>query len=176
MTGKQSVAVLSEITESFGGAGYVEDTGIPYLLRDAQVFPIWEGTTNVLSLDVLRVVAAGSALESLEIEAETLASAVREPELLECVRQAQNALTHATRWLAGTQAELVEAGARAFAMTIGRSTALLLMARHAQWLIDHDGDRRGCYSALIFCRHGVDMINEEIDHTHAQGLMENPTG
>lgn len=176
LTGKQSVAVLSEVTEAFGGAGYVEDTGIPYLLRDAQVFPIWEGTTNVLSLDVLRVVASGSALESLEIEAETLASAVREPELLECVRQAQNALTHATRWLAGTQAELVEAGARAFAMTIGRATALLLMARHAQWLIDHDGDRRGCYSALIFCRHGVDMINDEIDHTHAQGLMENPAG
>jgi alkylation response protein AidB-like acyl-CoA dehydrogenase len=174
MTGKQSVAVLSEITESFGGAGYVEDTGIPQLLRDAQVFPIWEGTTNVLSLDVLRVVTSGSVLEALEVEAETLASAVREPELLDCVRQAQNALTHVAKWLSGTQAEALEAGARAFAMTIGRATALLLMARHAQWLLDHDGDRRGCYSTLIFCRHGVDAINEEIDHTHARGLMENP--
>ncbi|UCH47358.1 MAG: acyl-CoA dehydrogenase family protein [Betaproteobacteria bacterium] len=172
MTGKQSVAVLSEITESFGGAGYVEDTGIPYLLRDAQVFPIWEGTTNVLSLDVLRVVASGRVLETLEVEAETLASAVREPELLDCVRQAQNALTHAAKWLEGVQAEVLEAGARAFAMTIGRATALLLMARHAQWLLDHDGDRRGCYSALIFCRHGVDMINEDVVHTHARGLME----
>ena len=37
--------------ECFGGAGYVEDTGLPRLLRDAQVLPIWEGTTNVLSLD-----------------------------------------------------------------------------------------------------------------------------
>ena len=49
------VAVLSEIVESFGGAGYVEDTGLPLLLRDAQVLPIWEGTTNVLALDTLRV-------------------------------------------------------------------------------------------------------------------------
>ncbi|MCI3952330.1 MAG: putative acyl-CoA dehydrogenase, partial [Burkholderiales bacterium] len=48
-TGKQAVAVLSEAIEAFGGAGYVEDTGIPVLLRDAQVLPIWEGTTNVLS-------------------------------------------------------------------------------------------------------------------------------
>ena len=41
----------------FGGAGYVEDTGVPRLLRDAQVLPIWEGTTNVLALDVLRATA-----------------------------------------------------------------------------------------------------------------------
>ena len=54
-TGKQAVAVASEVLEAFGGAGYVEDTGLPTILRDAQVLPIWEGTTNVLSLDVLRV-------------------------------------------------------------------------------------------------------------------------
>ena len=53
-TGKQAVQVLSEVIEAFGGAGYVEDTGLPQLLRDSQVLPIWEGTTNVLSLDTLR--------------------------------------------------------------------------------------------------------------------------
>jgi alkylation response protein AidB-like acyl-CoA dehydrogenase len=52
--GKAVVAHASEVLECFGGAGYVEDTGIPRLLRDAQVLPIWEGTTNVLSLDLLR--------------------------------------------------------------------------------------------------------------------------
>jgi hypothetical protein len=40
--------------ECFGGQGYIEDTGYPVLLRDSQVLSIWEGTTNVLSLDVLR--------------------------------------------------------------------------------------------------------------------------
>ncbi|MDE2196872.1 MAG: acyl-CoA dehydrogenase family protein, partial [Gammaproteobacteria bacterium] len=54
-TGKQSIAVASEVLECFGGAGYIEDTGLPALLRDCQVLSIWEGTTNVLSLDVLRV-------------------------------------------------------------------------------------------------------------------------
>jgi len=53
-TGKQGIAVTSEALECFGGAGYVEDTGLPVMLRDAQVLSIWEGTTNVLSLDVLR--------------------------------------------------------------------------------------------------------------------------
>jgi len=55
-TAKQSMQVSSEGQESFGGQGYIEDTGIPGLMRDAQVLPIWEGTTNVLSLAVLRSV------------------------------------------------------------------------------------------------------------------------
>lgn len=54
LTGKLAVEVASEAIEAFGGNGYIEDTGMPRLLRDAQVLPIWEGTTNVLSLDVLR--------------------------------------------------------------------------------------------------------------------------
>eukprot|EP00064_Thunnus_orientalis_P016667 superscaffoldBa00003355_g16736 len=36
-TGKQAVAVVSEGLESFGGQGYIEDTGLPGLLRDSQV-------------------------------------------------------------------------------------------------------------------------------------------
>ncbi|KAI9218694.1 hypothetical protein BC828DRAFT_387919 [Blastocladiella britannica] len=54
-TGKQAVVVMSEGIELIGGNGYIEDSGVPKLLRDAQVLAIWEGTTNVLSLDVVRV-------------------------------------------------------------------------------------------------------------------------
>src|SRR5205085_11685620 len=64
-TAKQAVAAASETLEAFGGAGYVEDTGIPRLLRDAQVLAIWEGTTNVLSLDLLRAVERDGALAPL---------------------------------------------------------------------------------------------------------------
>lgn len=64
-TAKQAVAVASEAIECFGGQGYMEDTGLPRLLRDAQVLPIWEGTTSVLSLDVLRVLRKSDALDAL---------------------------------------------------------------------------------------------------------------
>ena len=172
VTGKQTVAVLSEIAESFGGAGYVEDTGIPLLLRDAQVFPIWEGTTNVLSLDVLRVAAGANVLAALEVEAVTLASALRDPQLLECARAAQAALERAGKWLSAAKGDTLEAGARRFAMTIGRSLALLLIARHAQWSLDHDGDRRGCHAARIFCLHGVDLIDDGADYGISRALMD----
>lgn len=64
-TAKKSIQISSEVLESFGGAGYVEDTGLPYLLRDAQVYSIWEGTTNVLALDFLRVCSKENAIAEL---------------------------------------------------------------------------------------------------------------
>jgi hypothetical protein len=51
------------VLEAFGGAGYVEDTGLPLLLRDSQVLPIWEGTTNVLALDALRALSKEEGLK-----------------------------------------------------------------------------------------------------------------
>ena len=50
-TAKEAVALISEGIESFGGLGYMENSRIPVILRDAQVLPIREGTTNILSLD-----------------------------------------------------------------------------------------------------------------------------
>lgn len=63
--GKAAVAHASETLECFGGAGYIEDTGLPRILRDAQVFPIWEGTTNILALDIWRAEKQEGALSAL---------------------------------------------------------------------------------------------------------------
>ncbi|MEK6554173.1 MAG: acyl-CoA dehydrogenase family protein, partial [Bdellovibrionota bacterium] len=64
-TAKKCMQVVSEVVEIFGGAGYCEDTGIPKLLRDAQVFSIWEGATNVLALDFLRAVQKEGVLQPI---------------------------------------------------------------------------------------------------------------
>lgn len=55
VTGKLAVPCVSECMELIGGNGYIEESVMPRLLRDAQVLPIWEGTTNILVLDTLRV-------------------------------------------------------------------------------------------------------------------------
>jgi putative acyl-CoA dehydrogenase len=69
-TAKQAIASASEHIEAFGGMGYLEDSGIPSMLRDAQVLSIWEGTTNVLSLDMLRAMAKENGLEAFRNFAE----------------------------------------------------------------------------------------------------------
>ncbi len=65
-TARSAIQTASESIEGFGGAGYIEDTGLPVHLRDSQVFPIWEGATNVLSLDMMRVLQKGTALKALQ--------------------------------------------------------------------------------------------------------------
>jgi len=71
-TAKQAIQYASEHIESIGGLGYLEDSGIPALLRDAQVLSIWEGTTNVLSLDMLRAAEKENGLTAFKSFIENL--------------------------------------------------------------------------------------------------------
>jgi putative acyl-CoA dehydrogenase len=54
---KRAPAVVAEALECLGGNGYVEDSGMPRLYREAPLNSIWEGSGNVTALDVLRAVA-----------------------------------------------------------------------------------------------------------------------
>merc|ERR1719334_1467466 len=58
-TAKCAVFCASEGIECLGGIGYLETTNhnMARIWRDAQVLPVWEGTTNVLALDALRVIS-----------------------------------------------------------------------------------------------------------------------
>ncbi len=51
---KRAPAHAAEALECLGGNGYVEDSGLPLLYRDAPLGSIWEGSGNVAALDVLR--------------------------------------------------------------------------------------------------------------------------
>jgi alkylation response protein AidB-like acyl-CoA dehydrogenase len=164
-TGKQAVAVTSEALECFGGAGYVEDTGLPVLLRDAQVLPIWEGTTNVLSLDALRAFGHGAdVVEAFEAEMARLTEGLADGELAAAARAACDAIRRAIAWLERTAASApldVEAGARRFGLTLGRAYALLLLASHADWSLRVERDGRSKAAALVFAAQPFDLLRDE---------------
>lgn len=145
VTGKQAVAHASEVLESFGGAGYVEDTGLPALLRDAQVLPIWEGTTNVLSLDLLRALAGESGLREVDDEVTRALAAATAPALAPVRMRARALMDAAAVWFQSAHeagpAQL-EGGARRFALAVGRALQLALAAEHAQWQLGR-GHRSG---------------------------------
>ncbi|MFZ4285348.1 acyl-CoA dehydrogenase family protein [Variovorax sp. HJSM1_2] len=54
---KRAVELTGEAMETFGGNGYVEDGPMARLYREAPVNSIWEGSGNVMCLDVMRAVA-----------------------------------------------------------------------------------------------------------------------
>ncbi|HWH31819.1 MAG TPA: acyl-CoA dehydrogenase family protein [Egibacteraceae bacterium] len=159
LTGKDAVAHASEALESFGGAGYIEDTGLPQLLRNAQVLPIWEGTTNVLSLDLLRATVKENALSALledlvarleDADAPALADTLR---LVAAERDALAA--QALAW-AQTDPELVQAGMRRFALRLGRAYTAALLVEHAAYRLAKHNDDRAAIVARRYAERWLD--------------------
>jgi putative acyl-CoA dehydrogenase len=75
---KRWPAVAAEALECLGGNGYVEDSGMPRLYREAPLNSIWEGAGNVNCLDVLRVMARQpAALAAVRAEVALAAGADR---------------------------------------------------------------------------------------------------
>ncbi|XP_030225753.1 acyl-CoA dehydrogenase family member 11 isoform X2 [Gadus morhua] len=151
---KQAVAVVSEGLESFGGQGYMEDTGLPGLLRDAQVLSIWEGTTNVLSLDVLRCVARSSGLVLQAYFTQTqalLGHASRLPPLAPAVGALEGALSALGVFVeeaAARPPSYLELAARDLAYSLARIYMGALLVDHASWEGASPSDT---YAALRWC-------------------------
>jgi acyl-CoA dehydrogenase len=161
LTAKQAVAGASEALEAFGGAGYIEDSHLPVLLRDAQVLPIWEGTTNVLSLDALRALRTDGTLPALLAELRRAAETTSHPELATIGKLAIDAGDHAASWITRAMdagPEAMEHGARRFALTLGRATQAALLAAQAQHDLDVHGDGRALAVAQRFAAEGIDLL------------------
>ena len=162
VTGKQAVAHASETLEAFGGAGYIEDTHLPVLLRDAQVLPIWEGTTNVLSLDALRAMQREDALGPYTEEIRAQAMQGRHADLAVVGKQATDAVDHAVAWIdeavAAQDPAAVEHGARRFALTLGRAHAAALLVAQAQHDLETHGDGATAAVARRWAAEGLDLL------------------
>jgi putative acyl-CoA dehydrogenase len=73
---KRAPGHAAEALECLGGNGFVEDSGLPLLYRDAPLGSIWEGSGNVAALDVLRaMVKEPEGLPAFMAECELAAGA-----------------------------------------------------------------------------------------------------
>uniref|UniRef100_A0A0G4GB48 Acyl-CoA dehydrogenase/oxidase C-terminal domain-containing protein n=1 Tax=Chromera velia CCMP2878 TaxID=1169474 RepID=A0A0G4GB48_9ALVE len=188
-TGKLAITVCQEALECFGGQGYIETTGLPSFFRDACVLPLWEGTTTVLSLDVLRVLRGregGAALEvfckdvreSVRLEAkrkvcgkdlllclfgEAVLTALRGVEIV--------ALRFAALQRSNTaETAALEAGARELAFGIARVFAASCLLRHAQFVRENPALCGDAVGAGELCRRFVRL--EVVNATEALSEAE----
>jgi DNA-binding FadR family transcriptional regulator len=116
-----------------------------------------------LSLDTLRALKQDGVWEAFVSEIGARIGAAADPRLQKAVQRTQTAVDHAGRWLQETLDErpLLEAGARRFAMTLGRATELALLADHAQWCLDQGKGDRALAAARRFARSRIDLIEDE---------------
>jgi alkylation response protein AidB-like acyl-CoA dehydrogenase len=172
-TAKQAIAVASETLEAFGGAGYVEDTGIPRLLRDAQVLSIWEGTTNILSLDALRAIERTEVLAEWTSDVRRRLSDVNVSGLVSCNARTLSAVERIEQYAAraaSAGSEFEQAGARGFAYAIARTEAAALLIEHAS----AQADPSAATSAKRWCaRELAPLVEADSDHRAASVRLEN---
>jgi len=116
---KRGPMLAAEALEVLGGNGYVEDSGMPRLYRELPVYSIWEGSGNVVCLDVLR---------ALRREPETLAALEAE---LAAARGDPRLDARIEALLATARAEVPESAARRLCRELVVTLQAALLLRHA---------------------------------------------
>jgi putative acyl-CoA dehydrogenase len=117
---KRAPAHVAEALECLGGNGYVEESMMPRLYREAPLNSIWEGSGNVMCLDVLRAIQREpQSLEALRSELESAKGA--DPRYDRLLEQLKKELT---------STEEIEARARQIVewLAIALEAAVLLRA------------------------------------------------
>jgi acyl-CoA dehydrogenase len=143
-TGRMAVDAASYAIEVQGGNGYTGEWVTERLLRDAQVLPVWEGTSNVLSLDVLRAMAReGAHTAALERIRQYIDEADDHAPLSDdvaAVRDSLSGLEDALATLGTADTDFAELQAKELAdYVFDVYAASLLLAEAARDLADGDG-------------------------------------
>jgi putative acyl-CoA dehydrogenase len=172
-TAKRAIAVASEVLEAFGGAGYLEDTGIPRLLRDARVLSIWEGTTNILSLDALRAMDRSDVLAEWASDIRRRLSGVKVAALTPSAEQTLNAVHRIEQYAAraaNAGPEFQQTGARGFAYAIARTEAATLLIEHA----NAENDDVVVTAARRWCaRELAPLVEADVEYRAGSVRLEN---
>lgn len=154
---KQGIYLSSEAIEAVGGQGFIEDSGFPRALRDSQVGTIWEGTTNVLSLDILRVLAGNpEALSHFEeLVKSSVVKAKGIPEIQENLQVILNALGVVSKYIAESLNDgWIQAGAKDLANTMARVYGGALLVEAVTWSKDK-GQGAEALALNVWCENGI---------------------
>ena len=161
VSARLAVAGAAEAMEAVGGVGYCEDSGLPALVRNTHVQPIWEGTTNVLSLDVLRAAVRSNSVEILLADIEQTIGAVGgEGSVADPVSAVKRAVGELRdRWTQMMDDEdLAQLHARPFAMGLGLTYACARLCAQGAWS----------------ARAGHDSTSKMATRLAARGLIPSP--
>lgn len=118
---KVATPVIAEAMECMGGNGYVEEGSMPRLYREAPVNSIWEGSGNVMAMDVLRVLEKEP--DAVEMVLDDLAAAAGGDTHLKAALQRVRTMLHEPR--------LIEMRARALLEGLALTAAGCIIRAHA---------------------------------------------
>ncbi|WP_102144876.1 acyl-CoA dehydrogenase family protein [Mycobacterium hubeiense] len=151
------ITMASDAIEIHGGNGYIESWPVARILRDAQVNTIWEGSDNILCLDVKRGIEKAAAHEALLQRLHDAVSVSDDDATTQLVaRRIEDLDAAITAW---TKLEGAVAEARLFplAQFMGDVYAAALLCEQAAWERETGrGDRKALVARLFARRYLAD--------------------
>ncbi|MGD6968622.1 acyl-CoA dehydrogenase family protein [Rossellomorea vietnamensis] len=165
-TAEQAIHFSHEAIEMHGGNGFIEDFVLPRLLRDAQVLTVWEGTANILGLEILRLMNKHNAhqlfIEEMKGNLEGLPASL--DGLKRLVEQGLKELSELTEYVAGAEQDVQTYHAK--------KIGTLMTSIYESWISLKEaasGDERERVKAEIFiektwCNHLLDKEMKPVSH------------
>ena len=147
--------LASQAVEMHGGNGYIETFPTARQLRDAQCHTIWEGTENIICLDVLRAMGKESAHDALLNRVDSALSAVSHSSLTpmkDAVAQARREAQEIIAFTARADGDVRQLNARRITAALSDLAQAALLLETAQGELDSSGDARKAAVARFFIR------------------------
>jgi alkylation response protein AidB-like acyl-CoA dehydrogenase len=155
---RRGVELASQAVEIFGGNGYIENWSVARQLRDGQCHTIWEGTENIICLDIQRAMIKEAAHEALLQRVESALSvasdlapsiaALRQP--VDTVEQTAREVREVIAYLAQADREVAMLHSRRLAGYLADLAQAALLLEEAAWETAHRGSARKALVARIF--------------------------
>ena len=144
--------VTADAMEIRGGVGYIEEYGDARVFRDSQLGSIWEGTSNIVALDVIRAAHRAGTLKPLFLHLETLiAESADLPTAFRAqIQSLSSTLLHA---LENTPEGVEQARVRQLATATYNLVCASIMASEGAQIGDGRGDWSRIVIAALVLRH-----------------------
>jgi alkylation response protein AidB-like acyl-CoA dehydrogenase len=150
---RKGVELATQAVEMHGGNGYIENWPVARQLRDAICHPIWEGTENIICLDVLRSMQKEHADEALFARVEQALGATEHPALAPTASQVGRSVDEcreAIAYLDGSAQDIRLLQARRLTAFMADIAQAALLVEEAAWELEHKSSARKAIVADYF--------------------------
>jgi hypothetical protein len=150
---RRGVQLASAAIEVHGGNGYIEDWPLTRQLRDGQCHPIWEGTENIVAIDVVRAIeregVLGPVLERVERALADADHAVL-ASTRDAVRSYVSDVQEAVAYIAGAPKDVARLHPRRIARFLTNLVSGALLVEQAAWELETSGSARKAAVARLY--------------------------
>lgn len=171
-TGEEAKTASHQAIETHGGNGFIEEYITPRLLRDAQVLSVWEGPSNILALDLIRVMKKENGhdvfFRVMEREIDRLSHPYSQP-FKETLAATIDELKESLRFLMTQSEDVMTYHMKTFANALADVFNLVTVLKEAEDQADTTGNVRKFIVARLFKKRHFDqpthrgMLNNRLE-------------